>query len=55
MARRAWRHFGKGNHPAGLNLGDCCVYALAESTGEPILCKGWDFPKTDATLVAYTK
>ena len=22
-ARRAWRRFGKGNHPAGLNLGDC--------------------------------
>ena len=28
-ARRAWRRFGKGHHPAGLNFGDCFVYALA--------------------------
>ena len=34
-ARRAWRRFGKGNHPAGLNFGDCLAYALAEATGEP--------------------
>ena len=26
-ARRAWRRFGKGNHPAGLNFGDCFSYA----------------------------
>ena len=31
-ARRAWRRFGKGNHPAGLNFGDCFAYALAEAT-----------------------
>ncbi len=36
-ARRAWRRFGKGNHPAGLNFGDCFAYALAEATQEPFL------------------
>ena len=46
-ARRAWRRFGKGNHPAGLNFGDCFAYALAETTGEPLLFKGDDFARTD--------
>ncbi len=46
-ARRAWRRFGKGNHPAGLNFGDCFAYALAEATGEPLLYKGRDFALTD--------
>ena len=32
-ARLAWRRYGKGNHPAGLNFGDCFAYALAEATG----------------------
>ncbi len=46
-ARRAWRRFGKGNHPAGLNFGDCFAYALAEATQEPFLFKGRDFALTD--------
>ena len=46
-ARQAWRRFGKGNHPAGLNFGDCFVYALAEATREPLLFKGRDFELTD--------
>jgi ribonuclease VapC len=46
-ARRAWRRFGKGRHPAGLNYGDCFSYALAFSRGEPLLFKGEDFGKTD--------
>lgn len=46
-ARRAWRRFGKGNHPAGLNFGDCFAYALAETTREPLLFKGRDFALTD--------
>ena len=46
-ARRAWRRFGRGNHPAGLNFGDCFAYALAETTGEPLLFKGADFALTD--------
>ena len=46
-ARRAWRQFGKGNHPAGLNFGDCFAYALAKKTGEPLLFKSRDFALTD--------
>jgi ribonuclease VapC len=46
-ARRAWRKFGKGKHPAGLNMGDCASYALSKVTGEPLLFKGNDFPQTD--------
>ena len=47
LARRAWRRFGKGRHPAGLNYGDCFAYALAISRDEPLLFKGGDFAKTD--------
>ena len=46
-ARRAWRRFGKGNHPATLNFGDCFAYALAKTAGEPLLFKGEDFARTD--------
>lgn len=46
-ARRAWRRFGRGNHPAGLNFGDCFAYALSEASGEPLLFKGADFTLTD--------
>lgn len=46
-ARDAWRCYGKGNHPAALNLGDCFVYALARTAGEPVLFKGRDFALTD--------
>ena len=46
-ARQAWRRFGKGNHPAGLNFGDCFAYALAIATQEPLLFKGRDFELTD--------
>ena len=46
-ARRAWRRFGKGNHPAALNFGDCFAYALAKTAGEPLLFKGQDFSRTD--------
>ena len=49
-ARRAWRRFGKGNHPAALNFGDCFAYALAEATGEPLLFKGKDFARTDVEV-----
>ncbi len=47
LARLAWRRFGKGPHPAGLNFGDCAVYALAKSSGETLLFKGDDFMQTD--------
>ena len=50
-ARDAWRRFGKGRHPARLNLGDCFSYALANTCGEPLLFKGGDFPQTDVETV----
>jgi ribonuclease VapC len=46
-AREAYVRFGKGNHPARLNFGDCFAYALAKSMGAPLLFKGTDFAKTD--------
>jgi ribonuclease VapC len=47
LARRAFRVYGKGRHPAGLNFGDCFSYALAKSLDEPLLYKGEDFLQTD--------
>ena len=47
LARAAWRKYGKGNHPAGLNIGDCCAFALAKYSGETLLYKGNDFRQTD--------
>ena len=47
VARDAYRDFGKGRHPAGLNFGDCFAYALARVSGEPLLFKGDDFKHTD--------
>lgn len=46
----AWRRFGKGRHPAGLNLGDCFSYALAIANGEALLFKGNDFTQTDVRV-----
>jgi ribonuclease VapC len=51
IARTAWRAYGKGNHPAGLTIGDCCAYALAKYSGEPLLFKGEDFSQTDIQSV----
>ncbi len=51
VARSAWRQFGRGRHEAGLNFGDCFAYALAASSGEPLLFKGDDFAKTDIARV----
>src|SRR5438552_19052336 len=47
IAVEAFRRFGKGRHPARLNIGDCFAYALAKTTGEPLLFKGSDFVQTD--------
>jgi ribonuclease VapC len=50
VARAAYRDFGKGSgHAAQLNFGDCFAYALAATTGEPLLFKGDDFVHTDVT------
>ncbi|MEN9864774.1 MAG: hypothetical protein RL748_364 [Pseudomonadota bacterium] len=43
----AWQRFGKGRHPASLNMGDCFSYALAKHRKDVLLFKGDDFPKTD--------
>lgn len=43
LAHAAWAEFGKGRHPAGLNLGDCFSYALAKALDRPLLYKGDDF------------
>lgn len=47
LARQAYLDFGKGNHPARLNFGDCFAYALAKTRGLPLLFKGEDFSRTD--------
>lgn len=49
-ARLAYRLFGKGYHPARLNLGDCFAYALAKTLNVPVLCTGRDFAKTDISV-----
>lgn len=47
IAIGAFRRFGRGRHPARLNLGDCFSYALAKATDQPLLFKGDDFSQTD--------
>lgn len=51
VARTAYRRFGKGRHRAGLNYGDCFAYALAKTSGQPLLFKGDDFAHTDIGAV----
>jgi ribonuclease VapC len=47
IARAAWRRFGRGRHPAGLNFGNCFAYALAKTRRLPLLYQGNDFSQTD--------
>jgi len=47
LARQAFRSFGKGIHPAGLDFGDCFTYALAKALRESVLFKGTGFSRTD--------
>jgi len=51
LAVQAWRRFGKGRHPAGLNLADCYAYGLAASLKAPLLLKDDDFRQTDVAAV----
>lgn len=51
VARMAYRRYGKGRHPAGLNYGDCFSYALATVSGAALLFKGSDFTHTDVPAV----
>ncbi|MDR3460833.1 MAG: type II toxin-antitoxin system VapC family toxin [Beijerinckiaceae bacterium] len=47
IAAAAYARFGKGRHPAGLNMGDCFAYACAKTNQAKLLYKGDDFAKTD--------
>jgi ribonuclease VapC len=51
LAGDAWGRFGKGRHPAGLNIIDCCSYALAAGSCLPLLAVGKDFARTDIEVV----
>lgn len=51
LASDAYSRWGKGNHRARLNMGDCFTYAVAKRTGEPVLCVGDDFAHTDIPVV----
>lgn len=50
VAADAFVRYGKGRHRARLNFGDCMTYATARIAGEPLLCVGDDFAKTDLVL-----
>jgi ribonuclease VapC len=49
-AEHALERYGKGRHPAGLNIGDCFSYAVAAVAKAPLLFKGHDFGQTDLEL-----
>ena len=55
VARSAWRRFGRGRHEAGLNVGDCFSYALAVTSGEPLLSTSKGFAGTDVARVALAR
>jgi ribonuclease VapC len=46
----AYARFGRGRHAAKLDFGDCLTYAVAKLAGEPLLCTGGDFARTDLEL-----
>lgn len=47
VAVEAFKRYGKGRHPAGLNYGDCMTYATAKIAEHPLLFTGNDFAQTD--------
>ena len=49
-ALSAFERYGRGRHPAALNMGDCFAYACARQLDIPLLFKGDDFPLTDITI-----
>jgi ribonuclease VapC len=54
IAREAYRDFGRGSgHVAALNFGDCFAYALARTSGEPLLFKGRDFTHTGIPVATF--
>lgn len=52
LALTAFDRYGKGRHPASLNMGDCYSYALAKAMRMPLLFKGSDFSRTDLDSAA---
>ena len=50
VAVAAFERYGRGRHPAALNMGDCFAYACASQLNLPILFKGDDFPQTDIAV-----
>ena len=50
LAAFAYAKFGKGRHPAALNMGDCFAYACAKANNAKLLFKGDDFSKTDIAI-----
>ncbi len=50
VALDAFDRYGKGRHPAQLNMGDCLAYACARTHGAALLFKGNDFNRTDITV-----
>lgn len=54
VALDAYSRLGQGGHPAALNFGHCCAYAVASVADEPLLCIGDDFAQTDLLLVTLT-
>ena len=54
LALQAYAQFGKGRHPAGLNMGDCFAYACAKAHNAALLFKGEDFAKTDIPIAGRT-
>ena len=51
VAVDAFARYGKGQHPAALNFGDCLTYATCRLAGRPLLCTGEDFPRTDLAVL----
>lgn len=51
LSAKAYSSWGKGNHRAGLNYGDCFAYALAKERACPLLFVGSDFSQTDIKSV----
>ena len=47
VAIEAFDRYGKGRHPAALNLGDCMTYASAQVARQSLLFIGNDFARTD--------
>ncbi|HET6468054.1 MAG TPA: type II toxin-antitoxin system VapC family toxin [Geminicoccaceae bacterium] len=54
LAHAAYLRWGKGFHPAALNMADCAAYALSRLRREPLLFKGENFAATDVELALDT-